>query len=602
MSSGTISGSDSTGNSGSASANSKDNLKAGSSKAGSSKGSSGKGSSGKGSFGTEASLGNTSPFKAGVASTRSGASSFFKEKANRLSLLSSYSGVVHNADVDTIQYVVSKSPTRETSVLSNAFSELRTVTSGNTPTIPQSPSNSIRHSLTLKNINKALGESAQDCTTTPTIYTPPVSEVGSIQVPLILPTTPKTYHQNDMSSNKTPDREQTMDLEIPIPARSAKRPNSVYLDPSLVSPSNSLKDFNADSVTLSLTPKKKSRINLMGPRSPPPISPLPSPTKDNFITELALSDKGHKRTSTVDTTGTLGTMDSMTSKRSEVIGGKLDDIMQQVENVRCEIDGKAQPVNIRTPTTPVSLVSNSSGKMGVESHSILTSTESFHTAQSFDSDWVDDEEEEKDNENDEQESLQTSTLPNVQSSLDRASISTLQNPAYVSRASTVTARDKHQSGTHISPQGYTTSRDWFNKTSTGGNRALPGTASSSKYSLQQPNIPRPSENAASEYPSSSIVDSPSFRASVLGKTKKKNNKRVKSFSYDTLARLLNATDGIVIGQEFANLGMPNEEKYLIEKIVTSLSRLTANMMINPNRYDQSCTRLENVLNMLEGFD
>ncbi|GME73996.1 unnamed protein product [Ambrosiozyma monospora] len=79
-------------------------------------------------------------------------------------------------------------------------------------------------------------------------------------------------------------------------------------------------------------------------------------------------------------------------------------------------------------------------------------------------------------------------------------------------------------------------------------------------------------------------------------------KSIRPFSYDTLARLLNATDGIVIGQEFADLQIPTEEKYLIEKIVDSISRLTANMMLNPNRYDQGCQRLEKVLSALEGFE
>ncbi|KAH3661336.1 hypothetical protein OGAPHI_006743 [Ogataea philodendri] len=86
------------------------------------------------------------------------------------------------------------------------------------------------------------------------------------------------------------------------------------------------------------------------------------------------------------------------------------------------------------------------------------------------------------------------------------------------------------------------------------------------------------------------------------KRAKKTKSKIKPFSYDTLARLLNATDGIVIGQEFANLDIPADEKYLIEQIVDSISRLTANMMLNPNRYKQGCDRLERVLSALEGFD
>ncbi|KAG7811992.1 hypothetical protein KL921_002258 [Ogataea angusta] len=98
-------------------------------------------------------------------------------------------------------------------------------------------------------------------------------------------------------------------------------------------------------------------------------------------------------------------------------------------------------------------------------------------------------------------------------------------------------------------------------------------------------------------------DKPVPQASTKMKKRAKRPKsRIKSFSYDTLARLLNATDGIVIGQEFADLDIPADEKYLIEQVVDSLSRLTANMMLNPNHYKQGCERLERVLGALEGFD
>ncbi|KAG7725001.1 hypothetical protein KL933_004434 [Ogataea haglerorum] len=98
-------------------------------------------------------------------------------------------------------------------------------------------------------------------------------------------------------------------------------------------------------------------------------------------------------------------------------------------------------------------------------------------------------------------------------------------------------------------------------------------------------------------------EKPVPQASTKTKKRAKRPKsRIKSFSYDTLARLLNATDGIVIGQEFADLDIPADEKYLIEQVVDSLSRLTANMMLNPNHYQQGCERLERVLGALEGFD
>lgn len=79
-------------------------------------------------------------------------------------------------------------------------------------------------------------------------------------------------------------------------------------------------------------------------------------------------------------------------------------------------------------------------------------------------------------------------------------------------------------------------------------------------------------------------------------------KHVNSFSYDSLSRLLDSTDGIIIGQEFSSLDIPTDEKFLIDRVVDSISRITANMVINPDTQNETSNRLEKVLALLENFD
>lgn len=81
-----------------------------------------------------------------------------------------------------------------------------------------------------------------------------------------------------------------------------------------------------------------------------------------------------------------------------------------------------------------------------------------------------------------------------------------------------------------------------------------------------------------------------------------SGKQVKPLSYHSLSKLLDATDGIAIGQEFAALNLPMEEKFLLERVVDSISRLTANMVVNPGRQDHTSQRLEKVLAALEDYD
>lgn len=76
---------------------------------------------------------------------------------------------------------------------------------------------------------------------------------------------------------------------------------------------------------------------------------------------------------------------------------------------------------------------------------------------------------------------------------------------------------------------------------------------------------------------------------------------LKPFSYQTLISLLESTNGTVIGEEFSQLDLPAKEKQLIEKIIDALSRLSADMVLDRDRYEIGISRLENALRVLEGF-
>lgn len=76
---------------------------------------------------------------------------------------------------------------------------------------------------------------------------------------------------------------------------------------------------------------------------------------------------------------------------------------------------------------------------------------------------------------------------------------------------------------------------------------------------------------------------------------------LKPFSYQTLISLLESTNGTVIGEEFSQLDLPAKEKQLIEKIIDALSRLSADMVLDRDRYEIGIRRLESALRVLEGF-
>lgn len=92
------------------------------------------------------------------------------------------------------------------------------------------------------------------------------------------------------------------------------------------------------------------------------------------------------------------------------------------------------------------------------------------------------------------------------------------------------------------------------------------------------------------------------------KKKSKTNKKRHSsgfkkghFNHETLAQLLQVTEGTIIGQEFQNIGLEPTEKQLLERLVDSLSRLTADMVIDSDRHDESVRRLNKAIKALEGF-
>lgn len=86
------------------------------------------------------------------------------------------------------------------------------------------------------------------------------------------------------------------------------------------------------------------------------------------------------------------------------------------------------------------------------------------------------------------------------------------------------------------------------------------------------------------------------------KHKKKKSKELRQFDVDTINQLLNVTQGTLIGSEFNNLGMKVEEKRILERLVDSLSRLTADMVLDPNRYEEGLRRLNKATKALEGFE
>ena len=114
------------------------------------------------------------------------------------------------------------------------------------------------------------------------------------------------------------------------------------------------------------------------------------------------------------------------------------------------------------------------------------------------------------------------------------------------------------------------------------------------------NHPSRSSRDTHNYPSRSSRETHNHRQKQ-NKTSKQRNSGSNSFDTNTLSQLLMITKGTLVGSEFANLGMKTEEKLALERLVDSLSRLTADMILDPDRYDEGIRRLGNAVKALDGF-
>ncbi|CCF57107.1 hypothetical protein KAFR_0C01120 [Kazachstania africana CBS 2517] len=115
-----------------------------------------------------------------------------------------------------------------------------------------------------------------------------------------------------------------------------------------------------------------------------------------------------------------------------------------------------------------------------------------------------------------------------------------------------------------------------------------------------------SQDNTTEYEDIGSIDTKGKQEEKPTKGKKRNNNSKNTrisdnFDIDTLNQLLTLTRGTLVGSEFANLGMKLEEKRLLERLVDSLSRLTADMILDPERYEEGLRRLEKAAKALDGF-
>lgn len=246
---------------------------------------------------------------------------------------------------------------------------------------------------------------------------------------------------------------------------------------------------------------------------------------------------------------------SLSSNASLKLHGRLDDIMKEVEDLKLEFQDES-PLKKSAEKRRTSLTQSQSQSMTSISNSVYTSS-SFHTARgdSIDTRSVSNGNEIYDGDEEDDQPTEILHIADV-------SQSSMLKPKYKSSLTENKKDEKKKDNKKI----------------------------------QQPPSVKTKTSSTYSHHTKNTSSSKSKRKTSSTKSK------IRPFSYETLAKLLNATDGIIIGQEFATLNIPSEEKFLIERVVDSISRLTANMMLNPARYDQSCARLEHVLNVLEGFD
>ncbi|KAG0688477.1 hypothetical protein C6P40_000914 [Pichia californica] len=400
------------------------------------------------------------------------------EKRN--SIMSDYSGIVHNVDIDTIKYVGNKESLHLSQL--NGVSKISHTSLGSDDLIDNN-----------KNV-----------------------DISSVTTPI------KANIQIEEQIN-----DDSLD-PLEIPARSSRR---------------RLAKLDNDSIIKVIKTKAENSPNKQSSNSPSPpksllpkLTKLPSPKKSSPL-------KGrHSRG------------DSLSSDASLKLHGRLDDIMKEVEDLKMVfqddslIEEKKKNTSFTAPTYSINSTTNS----------VNTAT-SFYTADSV--------------------------------SINNNSIADKEFNDFVDEPTenlNIAESSPNQEHSHPSIAGVSTIQPTENSTI-----RLKESSSSMDDRLR-------GQQETIKTGKSSHRHSKGSTKSKRKSTSSKN--KIRPFSYETLAKLLNATDGIIIGQEFATLNIPSEEKFLIERIVDSISRLTANMMLNPARYDQSCTRLEHVLNVLEGFD
>lgn len=70
---------------------------------------------------------------------------------------------------------------------------------------------------------------------------------------------------------------------------------------------------------------------------------------------------------------------------------------------------------------------------------------------------------------------------------------------------------------------------------------------------------------------------------------------------NTLSQLVSITNDTTVATEFDQLEIPKDERILLEQFIDALSRLTADLLIDPSRRLESLRRLRSAARALEGF-
>lgn len=83
-----------------------------------------------------------------------------------------------------------------------------------------------------------------------------------------------------------------------------------------------------------------------------------------------------------------------------------------------------------------------------------------------------------------------------------------------------------------------------------------------------------------------------------GKRNLKSKTNKNNFDAKTMEALLSNLDQV---NDFDNLGMKNEEKKYLQLLVGNLSKLTADMILDPSKYEEGLRRLKKAALALEGF-